>query len=541
MGLRGRGAIVGGKTLQAPVAKAPWDKQGLSRAEKVIRFVESLTITSGAHAGRKFRLRPWQKVLIRAWYATNAKGKRIVRTGLLSIARKNGKTTLVAALALAHLVGPEAERRGQIVAAAADRDQAGLIFDELSAFIRDNPAYVARTNIQRFAKVIEELTTGTIFRVLSSDAAKTHGLSPSVVLVDELAQWGSTASGRRLYDALVTATGARAEPLTLVISTQSPDEHNLMTELVHYGEQILAGQVKAPAFSPHIFTVPIEADPWDETVWPLANPALGDFRSLEEMQEFAGRAQRIPSLAATFQAYYLNQRVDATAPWIAVTEWDACREPDPLWPPAGRQVYLGLDLASRQDIAALAAWFPEDPPGHYRLRVEFWVPEVAIEARAKADRVPYPEWRAAGWLHATPGNSIDYAFIEKRIDELMATYDVRRIGVDPWNARDLVTRLTEKNVPIVEVEQTKRELSDASKELVSLVTDRRLAHEGSPVMRWMIGNAVAKPDPEEKIKPEKKLSREKIDGVMAAVTGLRFAMIPEAGSIYETRGVIVLS
>jgi phage terminase large subunit-like protein len=200
---------------------------------------------------------------------------------------------------------------------------------------------------------------------------------------------------------------------------------------------------------------------------------------------------------------------------------------------------MGLDLASRSDLTALALWFPEDD-GTWQLRVECWVPSASMAERARTAHVPYPEWRAAGWLQATPGNSTDYAFIERRIYELMALYDVVEIGVDPWNARDLLTRLQDNRVPIVEVEQTVRSLSAASKELERLVLTRRVRHEASPVMRWMVGNAVVVIDANENIRPDKKRSREKIDGVSAAVTGLSRAMIPNAGSVYASRGLLTV-
>ncbi len=540
MGLRGPGAkpkpIPAAARARQRKAARGWTDAKASRAERVIRFIESLTITAGALAGQPFTLRPWQQAIVRNWYTTDRKGRRAVRTGLLTLARKNGKTSLCAALALAHLVGPEVERRGQVVAAASDRDQAGLIFDELVAFIQDNAVFTDRTNIQRHAKVIEDLRSGTVFRVLSSDAAKAHGLSPSVVIVDELAQWGSAPAGRRLYEALATATGARAEPLTLVISTQSPEEHNLMTELVTYGEEVRAGRVKDPTFSPFIYTVPMDADPWDETTWPLANPALGDFRSLDEMRAFAARARRMPSLAAMFRAYYLNQRVDASTPWIPVAEWDACHASGWRAPAKGQRVYLGIDLASRSDLTALALWAPEDD-GTFSLSVECWVPELTLEERAKSARVPYPQWRDEGWLKSTPGNSTDYGFIERRVHELMREYQVVRVAVDPWNARDLTTRMDADGVPVVEVEQTMRSLSAAAKAFEKLILEARLRHDGSPVMRWMIGNAVVIIDANENIRPDKKLSREKIDGVSAAVTGLTQALIPEPVSVYESRGL----
>lgn len=499
-------------------------------------FIESLTVTSGALAGKAFKLRPWQWGIIRDWYRTDAAGNRQVRTGLLTMGRKNGKTGLCSALALAHLVGPEAEARGQVVAAASDRDQASLIFDEVVAFINDNQAFRDRTNIQRHNKLIEDLVTGTKFRTMSSDAGKAHGLSPSFVVIDELAQWGhGHGAGKALFDALTTATGARASPLTLIISTQTADEHSIMSEQVDYGRQVNAGVIDDPGFSAHIFEVPAEADPFDETLWPLANPALGDFRSLPEMRYFAAQAQRIPSKIATFRTYYLNQRVPQTDPWLPLDEWDACKVPAIT---LGPRVYLGLDMANNKDLCALVILSP-DSDGGYDVQAEFWCPEDYIVERSVADRVPYQLWKSQGYLTAMPGKAIDQSFVEARIHALMAAHHVPRVSVDPWNVHALIQRLTRDGVPVVAVPQTIANLTSPCKALETLILSRKIHHDGNPILRWCIGNVVVDADGHGNIRPNKERSREKIDGVSALVTALDGAL-RNPGSVYETRGLIVL-
>jgi len=238
----------------------------LSRAERVIRFVESLTITSGAHAGRKFLLRPWQRKIVEAWYATGEDGRRLVRTGLMTLGRKNGKTSLCAALALAHLVGPEVERRGQIIGAAKDREQASYVFDEIVAFILDNPAFIARTNIQRHAKIIEDLVSGTKFIATSSDAAKAHGKGGSVIIIDELGQWGSSPAGRDLFTALTTSTGARDQPLMMAITTAGYDRHSILWELYQHAKKVQEHPDLDPTFLPILYEAPADADWTDEAV-----------------------------------------------------------------------------------------------------------------------------------------------------------------------------------------------------------------------------------------------------------------------------------
>lgn len=305
MGKRGPGAKpVKRSTDQAPKSrkrKPSWQRKGLTRAERVITFVQSLKITAGAGAGKPFRLREWQKDIIRRVYdPADASGRRIVRTALLTMARKNGKTGLVAALALCHLCGPEAEPRGQIYSAAADRNQAAILFREMKAMILAAPELADRIIIRDFAKELEDVETGSVYQALSADAQTKHGFSASFVVYDELAQ----APDRTLYDVLETSVGARAEPLFWIISTQSSDPKHVLSELVDYARDVNSGVVEDPGFVGVIYEAAEEADIWDETTWHAANPALGDFRSLDEMRAYAARAKRLPARQAVFRNLY---------------------------------------------------------------------------------------------------------------------------------------------------------------------------------------------------------------------------------------------
>jgi phage terminase large subunit-like protein len=229
---------------------------------------------------------------------------------------------------------------------------------------------------------------------------------------------------------------------------------------------------------------------------------------------------------------YLNQwGTAAAARWLPLEAWDACAVSLGA-DTAGRRVFLGLDLASTRDLTALVVVLPTDDG--VDVRTEFWVPADTIAERERTDRVPYRLWVEQGWLRATPGNITDYSFIEARIHELMAALDVAECGADPWNAKHLIAKLQQDGVPIVPVEQTMRNLSDASKALEKLVLSRRIRHEGNPVMRWCVSNAVADVDGNGNLKPSKKRSPEKIDGVSALVTALARAVVATT-SVYDER------
>lgn len=494
----------------------PWDKPRLNRASRVIKFIESLPITSGVHAGRKFKLRPWQKKIVRAIYKTR-RGRRIVRTALITMPRKNGKTALAAALALCHLLGPESEQRGQVYSAAADREQAAIIFKELEAFILAVPEFEERCHIQSFHRTITDLQTGTVYKAMSADARKAHGLSPSFMVYDELAQ----AKDRELYDNLTTGTGARAEPLMIVISTQNPNPHHIMSELVDYGQSLIDGTLPPdPSFHATIYAAPDDCDPWNEKVWKTCNPALGDFRSLKEMRQFAEQAKRIPTKEATFRNLYLNQRVDAEARFLNTTDIDACVLSD--FPNLdGRPCYGGLDLSSTQDLTALVLCFPpqtEDEP--FYVFPFCWCPAESIRERSKADRVPYDVWQRQGHIEAVPGSVIDYQPILTKIDELAKLYDLKAIAFDRWGASRVVNDLTEAGMVVLEFGQGFASMSPPCKELEKLILARGIAFPDHPVMKWCLGNVIAETDAAGNIKFSKKKSAEKIDLAVAAVMSL---------------------
>jgi phage terminase large subunit-like protein len=351
-----------------------------------------------------------------------------VRTALITMPRKQGKTELAAALTLYHLLG-DGERNGQVYSAAADRQQASVVFNAAAAMVRADPELASLVNIIESTKRIVHYASGSYYQALSSDARTKHGFNASAIIYDELAQ----APNRNLYDVLTTSTAARAQPLTIVISTTSSDPTSVMSELVEYGRKINEGVITDATFFPVIYQAPMEADPWDEKVWYACNPALGDFRSLEEMRMTAARAQRIPSLESVFRNLYLNQPVDADQRFISSADWDACATPVDISSLAGRPCFGGLDLSSTQDVTALVLVFPDgsDPP-HYDVLCWFWSAGDTLRERGDRDHVPYALWRDQGFLEAPPGRAIDKGYVVKRLAEVTAMFDVQGIAYDRW-------------------------------------------------------------------------------------------------------------
>lgn len=543
MGLRGIGAKPV-KKASKPKGKRKidlevWQAEGLTRAQRVVAFIESLSITSGIFAGQPFELRPWQIEIVEAIYATDENGRRIKRQVLLTIPRKNGKTQLAAALALCHLVGPEAEQRGQVYSAAADRKQAALILKELIAFVRADQKLMDRIIIREHSKTLEDVVTGSTYEALSSDAKKAHGLNVSFAVLDELAQWPK----RDLYDALTTGGAARAEPLFVTISTQSHDKNSVMSELVQYGRRVLSGAIEDKTFLPVIFAADDDADPWSEDTWRACNPALGDFRSLEEMRAAAEQARSLPAREPSFRLLYLNQPVDASARFLNAKDWNACKadfSPSLFgahtW--SRQRCILGLDLSSTTDLTALAAWFPET----HDLMAWFWMPADNLEEAERRDHVPYRLWARQGHIETTPGRAIDKTFVVHRLGELTKEYAVQFCAADRWRLDEIKRLMAEAGLKIdmQEFGQGWRDMGPAIDAVETAVLRRQLRHPGHPVLDMCVSNAVTVSDPTGARKLVKERTTGRIDGLIAATMAIGAAVktAPKPKSVYTTRGLI---
>jgi phage terminase large subunit-like protein len=542
MGLRGIGSQrrkAAADSVELPADyPQPWLEPGLSRADRVCTFIESLPCTKGFGAGAPIKLLAFQREWIEAVYAEDADGLRHVRTALLSAARGNGKTVLIAGLCLAHLVGPEAESRGEVYSAAATRDQAAIIFAELEAWITRVPWLRARLNIKRFGKIIEDLETGSVYKALASDAPAAHGLAASFVAADELSQW----KRRELYDVLITCMGKRAQPLICIISTQSPNPSNVLSELIDYGERVHAGEIEDPTFHSRLYTVPETADPWNEELWPLANPGIGVIRSLEEMRQEAKRAQRMPTFEASFRNLYLNQRVDAEPKAILPIEWEACGgkvDPEAL---RGRPCWAGLDMSATRDMSAAVLYFRDDDGA---VLAHFWLPKDGVTEKQELDHAPYRTWADAGHITLTPGAAINKKFIVAHLAKLAATYDVQGIAFDRWGIPELQRIMAEDGIklPLVEHGQGYKDLGQSTNSFEAAMLDGRLNHGGHPVLRWQSANLVYEVDPAGARKPAKNRAVDRIDGMVALIMaiGLAVRAEPKRKSVYATRGLLALN
>jgi phage terminase large subunit-like protein len=476
-----------------------------------IGFINGLTHTKGAFAGLAFNLRPWQRRILRQVFKRRPDGRRQYRTVLLMLPRKNGKSELAAALGVYGLLA-DGEAGAEVYSAATDRDQAGLVFGVAAQMIRNDPELSAACYIVDSQKRIEHEASGSFYKAISAEAYSKHGLNAHLCIYDEL----HAARSRDLYDVLSTSMGARTQPLMVIISTAGYDRHSILWELYQHARKVQEHPALDPTFLPILYEAPAEADWTSEKVWKACNPALGDFRSIEDMRILAARAKEIPAQENTFRRLYLNQWTEQASRWLPMAAWDACLAPIDRAALAGRKCYVGMDLSTTTDLTALVAVFPTETG--FDVLAQCFVPGDRLRQRAQRDKVPYDQWAKDGWFPPMPGPTVDYEIVRATLVAWRAEFDVQQVAYDPWNATDLVSRLEKQDsVPCVAMRQTFAGLSAATKSLERAVLGRQLRHDGHPVLRWCVSNVAVESDPAGNLKPSKTVSTERIDAVVALI------------------------
>jgi len=507
-------------------------------AEAAVRFFERvLRHTKGQWAGRPFELQPWQREdVVRPLFGWRraSDGRRRYRYAYLSWPRKNGKSTLASGLAL-YLLMADGEGGAEVYSAAADRTQAAIVFDQAKAFVGESPLLL-KAGAKPFRQEIRALNH-SFYRVLSADAFTKHGLNPHGVVFDEL----HAQPSRDLYDVLRTGMGARRQPVFVMITTAGYDMESICFEQYEYACRVRDGTIVDDEYFVHITEADREDDWTAPSVWRKANPSLGVTVSEEFLAAECKRALASPAYQNTFRQLYLNQWVSQESRWLDMRIWMECSTPLPDL--TGRECYVGLDLASTTDVAAWVAVFPPVSEGEpWWVEPHMYVPGDNLRERGQQNRAPYTLWRDQGHLVATEGNVIDYASIERDLLGFAETHVVRQVGVDTWNAQQMAQNLTAAGLETWAVRQTFAGLSAATKELERLVLAQEIGHGGHPVLRWMVDNVTVVRDAAENLKPDKKRSRNKIDGVVALLNALDRAMRREGKgpSVYDQRGVLVI-
>jgi len=477
-------------------------------------FPTHLRHWKGEWAGKPFDLSPWQVFCIREVFGWKREdGTRRYRMALIEIPRKNGKTTFAAGIGL-YLEFADHEPGAEIYSTATTRDQARIVWRDAEKMVRASPLLSEYGRISQTAITVME--SGSTFQPLSSEAGSLEGKNPHGNIVDEL----HAHKNREVWDVMDTAMGARRQPLTLAITTAGVyDPESIGFEVHTRGMQILEGMLDDDATFVFIAAAEPDDDWTDPAVWIGANPNYGVSVYPSYLEGQCSKAKASPAALNPFLRRHLNIWTSSISRWLDPIQWQACNAeafPEDL---LGLECFGGLDLASTLDIAAFVAAFP-DPAGNLDVVCRFWIPAENVAERVRRDRVPYDVWIRDGWLIATPGNVIDYGWIRKEIGEFADKHDLLEIGVDRWNASQLLVWLDQDGIDTVATSMTMGTLSDATKALEGLVRSGKLAHGDNPILRWMAANTAVMEDSNGNMKPDKKAATEKIDGIVALILAI---------------------
>jgi len=511
-----------------------------AKADRAVKFIENLCHTKGKWAGKRFWLLPWQEQLIRDIFGiVKPDGYRQFRTAFVEICKKVGKSELAAAVAL-YLLYADNEPSAEVYGAAADRQQASIVFDVARQMVEMSPALLKRSKLMTATKRIVNYGNSGYYQVLSAEVGGKHGFSVSGLVFDEI----HTQPNRQLYDVLTKGSSdARQNPLHFIITTAGTDRHSIAYELHMKAVDILEGRRVDPTFYPVVYGLKDDEDWEDEANWYKVNPSLGYTVDIERLRDAYREAKQNPADEVTFKWLRLNMWVSSTVAWIPDAIFMKGSEEIDFAALEGRDCYGGLDLSSTGDITALVLMFPpRNEDEKYILLPFFWVPEETIPQRVKSASVPYDIWERQGYLLSTEGNVIHYDFIEKFINNLAEKYHIVEIAVDRWNATQMIQNLEGDGFTTVPFGQGFASMSGPTKDFYRLLMEGKIIHGGHPVLRWMAGNVVVDTDPAGNIKVTKAKSKEKIDGIVAAIMALdrciRNQTEPQ-GSVYDERGLLV--
>ena len=528
------------------------------KADRIVNFVIQLKHTKGTWRGVNFTLLPWQEKGLRELFGTvRDDGFRQYNTAYWEVSKKQGKSELAAAVALYCLVADD-EWAAEVYGCAADRQNASIIYDVAVDMVEQNPTLKRKIKLVLSQKRMVYMPTRSYYQVLSAEAYSKHGYNVHAVVFDEI----HSQPDRRLFDVMTGYSGdARNQPLYFLISTAGDDAQrtSIGWELHQSAENILLGTKQDPTFHAMIFGICRENNriwqgseyelvkggiDWeDEKVWRKVNPSIDHTVPLKKIQDAYVRAKGNPAMEKNFRWLRLNswEKVN-TSKWLGLDFWDLCRGNIDINNLRHRPCYGGLDLSSKIDMTAFVLLFPPDDINNKWVVLPFfWVPEDRLTERVRTDKVPYDTWHEQGFLKTTPGNVIDYAFIEKEIVSLAGKFRIEEIGYDSWNATQTAIRLQDEGLVMVETRQGYKTMSPAMKEIEQLTIGKKIQHDGNPVLRWNVNNVQVKINENDDIRPVKDAKYEKIDGLVATINAMARAMRHEDNiSVYAHRGVITI-
>lgn len=505
----------------------------LGYGQRAIDFLAKLKHPKSTAAKHRLQVYPFQERLIRKIYGDVwPDGSRKIRTVYLRMGRGNRKTSLIAALSLLHLFGPEQVPGGRIISAAADRLQAKLTFDEVTGIIGMSPTLTNATKSTGMPHfTVRHHKSETLFQSISADGEGKHGLTPTVVITDEIHAW---THNRALWSALTSGLAKVPNTLHFITTTAGSGQDGIAWEQESYARAVATGAVDDPSYLPVILEVGSDLDWKDERNWHLANPGLQHgFPDLPGLRTMAQQAATLPMAKVDFERFVLGRWQDASlSPWLDMAIYDEGARPVDAEALIGEQCWIGVDFGLVNDLSAIVAAFPREN-GEIHILAWFFCPEDGLARKAEADKAPYLLWRDQGYLTTTPGNVVDRRILAEKVTELCEDYNVGAVLHDPFKLRDWAADLMEQGLPMVEHRQGALSMIPAVDALQNTILAGRFVHGGNPVLRWNFSNVVVKVDSSGGASFHKGRSRGRIDGAIASAMAVGQAVSGESGmSIY---------
>ena len=499
------------------------DRDGRSfyPADNLCAFIERLPHVKGPLAGESITLEPWQIFILSTVFGwVKSDGKRRYRRSYIEVPRGNAKSTLSSAVAL-YMLAADGEGGAEVYSLATTRDQARIVFGDAQTMARRSAGFRSRFAVNVGAHNMHVLASGSKFEALSAEGSTLDGLNIHFGCVDEL----HAHKTRTVYDVVETGTGKRDNSLLWVITTAGSNRAGICYEARTFVTKLLNGVIEDDTQFGIVYGLD-DGDDWTtENALVKANPNWGISVRPEILGPLQAKAMQLPSAVNNFKTKHLNEWVNADTAWMDMRAWDACGDSSlDIEAFTGQPCWVGLDLASKTDIAALMLMFqhPEISDA-YVVFGKYYLPEDTVQAAGNSQ---YPGWMRTGRLTVTPGNVIDFGWIEADLLDLVLRFAVQAVAFDPFQATQLSTRMLAEGLPMIEVRPTVLNFSEPMKTLEALVLQRKLVHDGDPVLTWMASNVVAHLDAKDNIYPRKERPENKIDGIVALIMALSRAIKP---------------
>ena len=495
-------------------------------ADNICAFIERLPHVKGPLARQPIKMEPWQVFILTTVFGwVKPDGKRRFRRAYIEVPRGNAKSTLSSGIGL-YMLTADGEGGAEIYSLATTRDQARIVFGDAQAMARASKGFRSRFGVSVGAHNIHVQATGSKFEALSAEGSTLDGLNIHFGCIDEL----HAHKTRTVYDVVETATGKRDNSLLWVITTAGSNRAGICYEVRGFVTRLLDSVFADDSQFGIIYGID-EGDDWgDEASLIKANPNWAVSVRPDVLLPLQAKAMQLPSAVNNFKTKHLNEWVNADTAWMDMRAWERGTEPAlDIETFAGRPCWIGLDLASKTDIAALVVLFSHpEIDGGFAVFGRYFLPEETALASGNSQ---YEGWMRSGRLTATPGNVIDFGWVEAELLGLSSRFAVEAVAFDPFQATQLSTRMLAEGLPMIEVRPTVLNFSEPMKILEALVLQGKLRHDGDPVLAWMASNVVAHLDAKDNIYPRKERPEQKIDGIVALIMALARALLPRQATI----------